>query len=437
MALKGTLGDFSLTDILQLIGLQRKTGALILRHREEEISVMFDSGRIVAADSNRRPVEDRVGSLLMRTGKLTEARLDEALKIQKKTLQRLGHVLSHQGWVENEAIRRQLTLQITETLYELFRWKDGEYDFQPRASVEWDQEFITPINCEHLIMEGAQMVDEWPMIEQVISSRTAVLRPTGAAAGVLASAASDTSDVQGSVYEDDIDFGFIADPLASESDDGAPKLTQREVHVLRWVDGSRTAIEIADLTELGAFEGFKTLSRLVEARLIEVVVADDAEGRSTFSRIFLSAAPARVLAAFLGLLVILGTLSAVQELVLSVRPDSLRLPLPVPVASASWVAHASGLDDLRRSSSAVRMTRIEEALKVYAFSRARWPEGLEEVVGEGLLDLYLSGDPWGRDYRYELFSWGYRLSESDAAGPFPAQVREHRFSVLERSLAGF
>ncbi len=438
MALKGTLGDFSLTDILQLIGLQRKTGLLLLRRSEEEISISFDAGRIVGADSATRPIEDRVGNLLVRTGKLTEARLEQALKIQKETLQRLGHVLAHKGWVEEEALRRQLTLQITETVYEIFRWKDGEYDFQPGAKVEWDRQFITPINCEHLLMEGAQMVDEWPLIERVIPSRSAVLRPTRAAAEVLASAASDTSEIKGSVYEDDIDFGFITDPLEAGADEGAPKLTQREVDVLRWVDGRRTAIDIADLTELGVFEAFKTLARLCEARLIEPVAEEGAEARrSSGPRIFLSAGPARVLAVVLGVFALIGALSASQEVVRAFAPATMRLPLPRPLASAERLAAAAQLDEARRAASAIRLLRIEEALSAFALARGRWPASSYELVQEGLLRERDLVDPWGRDYAYELQSWGYRLSEEPRSGRRPPQFRSHRFSVLERSLSSF
>ena len=49
MALRGTLGDFSLADILQLIGLQRKTGVLVLRRGSDEVSIGFDAGRVVSA----------------------------------------------------------------------------------------------------------------------------------------------------------------------------------------------------------------------------------------------------------------------------------------------------------------------------------------------------------------------------------------------------
>ncbi len=434
MALKGTLGDFSLADILQLIGLQRKTGVLDLHRDDERISISFDNGRVVAADSTSRPIEDRVGNLLVRTGKLTESRLEAALKIQRETLQRLGHVLSNEGWVDGESIRRQLTLQITETVYELFRWSDGEYDFQPQPEVDWDQEFISPIHCEHLMMEGAQMVDEWPLIERVIPSKLMVLRPTPAAAEVLSSASSESADVHGSVYEDDIDFGFIpTDPLGGEAEEGPAKLSPREVQVLRWIDGQRTAMEIADLTELGTFDAFKTLARLVEAKLVEPVVFDDPSRKSQTPRVFLSAAPARVLGWMLALLVLIGAAAAVQELVLALRPALPRLPLPRPVASAPQLARNASLETARRAASSARLTRVEQALRVYFLSRGRWPRRLDLLADEGLLRRELLRDPWGRPYTYELSSVGYRVSELSSPGGEPAQWREHYFAARERT----
>ena len=43
MALKGTLKDFGIADILQLIGQQQKTGTLHLKAREEEVHVSFNN----------------------------------------------------------------------------------------------------------------------------------------------------------------------------------------------------------------------------------------------------------------------------------------------------------------------------------------------------------------------------------------------------------
>ena len=93
MALQGTIKDFGLADILQLIGIQRKTGLLTLENGEEGVTIKFLDGQIVGADTRSASVEDLLGAVLVRTGRITEAQLKEALRAQKKTLQRLGYVL--------------------------------------------------------------------------------------------------------------------------------------------------------------------------------------------------------------------------------------------------------------------------------------------------------------------------------------------------------
>ena len=44
MALEGTLKDFSLADIFQLIGLQKKTGVLRLSNESDEVVIAFKDG---------------------------------------------------------------------------------------------------------------------------------------------------------------------------------------------------------------------------------------------------------------------------------------------------------------------------------------------------------------------------------------------------------
>ena len=90
MALEGTIKDFGLPDIFQLIGLQRKTGILTLTSESESITVTFENGMVVMADSSSKRLEDRIGNVLVKQGKLSQDRLDEALEVQKQTLQRLG-----------------------------------------------------------------------------------------------------------------------------------------------------------------------------------------------------------------------------------------------------------------------------------------------------------------------------------------------------------
>jgi len=129
VALQGTLRDFNLADIFQLIGLQKKTGVLTLKSGQEVVTVSFLDGNVVAADSLHRRLEDRLGTVLVKTKQIASAQLHEALKIQKQTLKRLGDVLVEQKYISQEALREALRIQVTQMIYRLFRWRDGEYHF--------------------------------------------------------------------------------------------------------------------------------------------------------------------------------------------------------------------------------------------------------------------------------------------------------------------
>lgn len=79
MALEGTIKDFGLPDIFQLIGLQRKTGVLTLSNDKEQVTVAFENGMVVMADSDSKRLEDRLGNVLVKQGKLGKERLEDAL----------------------------------------------------------------------------------------------------------------------------------------------------------------------------------------------------------------------------------------------------------------------------------------------------------------------------------------------------------------------
>src|SRR5262245_48269900 len=135
MALEGTLRDFSLADIFQLIGIQKKTGVLTLKYDGEVVTVSFLNGNVVTADSLKKKLEDRLGAVLVRSGRLSDKQLHQALKIQKETLKRLGHILVDGRYIGETDLREALRLQITQIVYRLFRWKDGDYHFNQEESV--------------------------------------------------------------------------------------------------------------------------------------------------------------------------------------------------------------------------------------------------------------------------------------------------------------
>ncbi|TMA32147.1 MAG: DUF4388 domain-containing protein, partial [Deltaproteobacteria bacterium] len=99
MALSGTLKDFGIADILQLIGHQTKTGRLTLKTGTEEVEVFFIDGNVVFASERQRNSKNLLGNLLLRADLLSKEQLDEALSVQQRTLKRLGDILVEGGQV--------------------------------------------------------------------------------------------------------------------------------------------------------------------------------------------------------------------------------------------------------------------------------------------------------------------------------------------------
>ena len=59
MALQGTIKDFGLAEILQLIGIQRKSGILTLHNDQEKVTIKFLNGFVVGAEMGQRSVEGK------------------------------------------------------------------------------------------------------------------------------------------------------------------------------------------------------------------------------------------------------------------------------------------------------------------------------------------------------------------------------------------
>ena len=169
MALKGTLKDFGIAEILQLIGQQAKSGVLHLQSKDDEIHIVMSGGNVVSAEYAGRKAKERLGNLLVRADIINRNQLRAALDTQKRSLRRLGDILMEMGAVQKDELRQMTSLQTTETVFKLFHWRSGTYAFEP-GDVEYDPETVTPIRAESVLMEGFRQVDEWPLVRKKITS---------------------------------------------------------------------------------------------------------------------------------------------------------------------------------------------------------------------------------------------------------------------------
>lgn len=393
MALKGTLKDFGIADILQLIGQQQKTGVLYIQSKQEEVEVAFVDGNVVRAQSKTRKSRELLGAMLVACGLLTQAELDEALEIQKRTLKRLGDILVTEGKLTAAQLREMTQLQTSETIYKLFSWKQGTYEFV-QQDVEHDPLQGAQVRPESMLMEGFRRIDEWPMVrKRVPSMNLSFERLKSLAPPPL------TPDASGDEVDEALDAALDA---GGDTEPVPRSIGRNERLVFKLAEPDFTVQRLCDLSRLGEFETCKALYNLIEAGYLKsvpprknAVVAAPAKrpsGGFELARKLREGA----LQTAIGLLLVV--LFAVAARTLGAAPAE---------QAASRLAAESGIAD--RVVVLGQLARLMSALEQFRLEEGVYPARLEQ-----LLDLHLVSEedlqrPFASRYHYRPDGEAYVL----------------------------
>lgn len=325
MALTGSMRDFGLSEILQLIGHQKKSGTLLVQDKNRKVEILFDQGGIVSA--RHEPSEDRfdLGAMLTRSGLISRAQLTAARKEERESLKPLEQVLLSSRAVQLEELKETRSLAQLETIYSLFLWKAGDYSFEP-GPVTYPQQYTTPISSEQVLMDGYRLKDEWPLIEKTIPDTLSKL-----------------SRVEGA--------------------DKAKRGDQEKI--LQLIDGERTIEDILFLARAGRFETLKTLRELIEAGLVEISGAAAAATTRDLGAIVFRAA-----VALIALLGITGGVLGVGRNIDRMKNQDLSHP-GARAAVSLWALYHGD--------------QAQRALSVHAAVKGGYPARLDELVTEGEL----------------------------------------------------
>jgi tetratricopeptide (TPR) repeat protein len=228
MAIKGSLKEASLPDVIQLLGLGRRTGCLALADRQNFGTIYFDEGQIVYASIvNRR---DRLGDLLLRAKRISPEQLNAAVDAQALARERrLGEILVEQGALSSEELNEYMRVQIEDAVYYLFTWSTGTFNFEAGVNPE-QQDFLVRLNPEYLLLEGARRVDEWSLIQKKIPTFDLIFS---------------------------VDLGHVG-----QSD---VTLSSSQLQILPLLDGSRDVQQVVEDSGLVEFECGKALYGLITA----------------------------------------------------------------------------------------------------------------------------------------------------------------------------
>jgi hypothetical protein len=106
---------------------------------------------------------------------VTEEQLFKSLLRQEAQGTMLGSILVADGLIDEERLRHTLSEKAEETVFDLFLWPDGAFDFK-EGEIPSDLGVHLELEVTSVLLEGARRVDEWSRIRLVFpTSRTTFL----------------------------------------------------------------------------------------------------------------------------------------------------------------------------------------------------------------------------------------------------------------------
>lgn len=156
MALRGNLRDFSLTQLLDLISMAKKTGALTLARRKSQATLYFREGMLLHLSLDGQAPNLRY--LLERAGKIDQAQ-NRLLPREARSDKEWGLLLINAGLIDRADIIEAVRHHTLETVCRLFTWTEGSFLFEPNV-LPPDDKITVSLHLENVILEGRRRLGE-------------------------------------------------------------------------------------------------------------------------------------------------------------------------------------------------------------------------------------------------------------------------------------
>ena len=166
MALSGSLREFSLSEILQLLSSQRKTGCLRVTRGSEARVVYLLEGRIAAVRDRGMGADDPLAGFLRRIHRLSEEQMRGISSIHAESGRDLVDLLLNGRYLEREELAVLYERLVLDVLHEVISWDDGVYSFangNPPESV-----LPISLSTESMLMEAVRRTDEMRRYQETL-----------------------------------------------------------------------------------------------------------------------------------------------------------------------------------------------------------------------------------------------------------------------------
>jgi hypothetical protein len=340
--MRGEIGLFSVAEILQMIGMQEKSGVLRIKSRGKSAVLFFESGKVISARDRRQGSRDPFLFYLQEHG---EIGIEELNKINETRQNEGGdpvEILINEKIIDQKRLGMLLSQYAVNTLDGVVKWETGTFEFAISADSLPEKTIVRPMRLEPILMEALRRKDEVEEIRRFLPSFDTSIK--------------------------------IAIPNIDEL-----PLEDQDAAVLSLIDGRKSIDEIIDESDTDEVETLDILERLFALGIVAIAEKEtDKIG------------PSLALPALRSLLVAAVIVVAASIL----RFTVLGPKTPGHGAVGELRTSAGEFVDLRE------VQNVGFALDAYRFINGRYPDSLLDLVTGGLIEAKQIRNRYGDVYAY-------------------------------------
>src|SRR5258708_36972337 len=171
--LQGSLREFGLVEILQMMEMESMSGAIHLKQANDRIGIVYFKEGKMAGCSERDAGALTLGDVLQQLGMAIAPQIEAAFQRQLQDAfgKRIGERLIEMRVINDAQLRESLRTKALWTIRDIGLWKDGNYEF---AAIP-DSKNILPYGEESLgldvmrvSMEMVRYSDEWESLQNFL-----------------------------------------------------------------------------------------------------------------------------------------------------------------------------------------------------------------------------------------------------------------------------
>lgn len=338
--LRGEIGEFTVAEILQMIGLQEKTGMLRIRSRGRSATIFFESGKVVSTRDRRLITKDPFLDYLEQKQVLQPDQSNRVMEIKQSSGGDIVEILNELNLIDKKQLADHLTNYSTETLEAIIKWETGSFEFIPVSDSIPEKKLIKPIRIEPILMEALRRRDEVEEIRRFLPPMDSKIR------------------------------------IAVKEIDELP-LEKDERKLLDLVNGERSIEEIVELNQAPEVETLDMLEKFFALGII--AISEEASiqtpQKQTDSR--------------------LTYMVALALVVISLIIRSL-------ASGPSQSQFLGNLQAITQFVEDRESENLYSAIECYRYIHGEYPPNLDALVGAGLLSPDGIRNHKGTQYRYDL-----------------------------------